>query len=107
MMTNSGVTLWHFDKKSGGFTRIFFEKAYIFGVRKISENRLKQRGFYNEDCCSIRIPTEEDLDIRTGDYVCGGKCGDEVPDRKSAFKILEISDNRRGTSPHWRLSCGG
>ncbi len=107
MTTNAKVTLWHFDKNTESFRRAVFENVYVSRKEKISKNRIKQRGFYSEDNCKIRIPTQENIEAAVGDYVYIGESSSEIPDRSMALKLVEISDNRRGASPHWRLSCGG
>lgn len=107
MTTNAKVTLWHFDKNMESFRRTVFDGAYVNKREKISKNRIKQRGFYSENNCKIRIPTQKNIEAVVGDYVYIGESSSDVPDRSKALKIVEISDNRRGGSPHWRLSCGG
>lgn len=107
MTVNCKVTIWHFDESTGCYIRTVFDKAYADFKSKISKNRIKQRGFYNEDNAKVRIPTTKEIVASVGDYLYIGKSDSPIPDRSEAMKIVEISDNRKGGSPHYRLSCGG
>ena len=107
MTVNCKVTIWHFDENAGYYIRTVFDRAYADFKTKISKNRIKQRGFYNEDNARIRIPTTKEIVVSVGDYLCIGKSDSSIPDRREAMKIVEISYNRKGGSPHYRLSCGG
>ncbi len=56
----------------------------------------------------VRIPTTDDINVNTGDYVVKGELsGVTSPkDLKGTehFRVTTIGDNRRGRLPHWRLS---
>ena len=56
---------------------------------------------------SIRIFTSELITVSRGDYVAPDGSSDPEPDRSNHLNITEVTDNRRGTRPHWRLVCGG
>lgn len=107
MTGNTVITLWHFDEDTGNVSRKVFRKVYCDFKAKISKNGIKQKGFYASDSVVIRIPTDRKIDVFPGDYVRMGEFIEDTPDRTRAMKVIEVSDNRRGGAPHWRLSCGG
>ncbi|MBO5059979.1 MAG: hypothetical protein J6C82_03605 [Clostridia bacterium] len=107
MTSNCIVTLWHFDGESNGWTRTVFPNAFADFKERISKSGIKQVGFYSADFCKIRIPTKEKIEVSSGDYVRLGKHVEAAPIRENALKVVEVSDNRYGGSPHYRISCGG
>lgn len=101
------VTVWHYDEESD----IPIRKTYIGMVensaKKITKNGIKQKGFYFGDSMSVRIFTDDEINITPGDYICCGEYIYTYPDRNNSQKIVEVRDNRRGGNPHWRILCGG
>ena len=65
---------------------------------------LTERG-YRIAARNYRIKGGEiDIIAENGDYILIGKGGTEF-DREKCLMITAISDNRRGSLPHWRLEC--
>ncbi len=107
MRTDSYVTLWHFDEFREVWTREDFPAACATAKQRLAKNGIKQKGFYDASGCIVRIPGSRQINVKPGDYVNIGICKGAYPDKQKALKVIEVSDNRRGGSPHWRLSCGG
>ena len=107
MKNNYLVTIWHYNEESDIPVRKTFNGAVDNSSKKITKNGIKQKGFYFGDNMSIRIFTEEEIEVAPGDYACQGDCGFAYPDRENSQKIVEVRDNRRGANPHWRILCGG
>lgn len=98
MNSRDFVTLWH-----NGEIRIL---PLISARLKAAANKngIKQKGFFSEDTCTLRIFSEKALEIAAGDYVRLGKHTGNA-DRSSDFKVMKIYDNLRGTTPHYKLVC--
>lgn len=105
MKANGVITLWHFDGETA--VRRVFKNVHINFVRGVTKSGIKEKGFHTNDMATIRIPTSEAISVDCGDYVRIGEHGEAIPDRRLSLKITAISDNRRGSSPHIRISCGG
>lgn len=106
LVADKVVTIWHFDD-SDIPTRIVFKKAHIDSVDRISKNGIKQKGFFDGACATVRIPMKEEIKVTPGDYLYIGEfASDDVP-VEGALKITEVKDNRRGGQKHWRIVCGG
>lgn len=57
---------------------------------------------------SITIPTENTLNITTGDYIVEGIIEDEfdlneLMKKYQVFKVLSVDDNRKGGLPHYKI----
>ena len=57
---------------------------------------------------SITIPTENTLNITTGDYIVEGIVEDEfdlnnLMKKYQVFKVLSVDDNRKGGLPHYKI----
>lgn len=57
---------------------------------------------------SITIPTTEQLDISTNDYVVEGIIEDEFDERTllkkyQLFKVVSVDDNRKGGLQHYKI----
>ena len=107
MWTNNSVTVWHFEEDRDKVTRVFFPRVHLYYQREIAKSGIKEKGFHREDSAVVRIPTIENIEVSCGDYLQKGEHTSAMPDFCRAFKVTGICDNRKGTSPHWRLSCGG
>lgn len=64
-------------------------------------------GFAAANEFSVRIFTDSAITVLQGDYIALEGSSEDEPNRNECFVITEVTDNRRGTSPHWRLVCGG
>ena len=98
MLTNYSVTVWH------NGTPAVYKNVHTSIKEGLDKNGIKQKGFFEYNNCILRIPTEKELQISIGDYVrCGIHGGN--PDRNTDLKIMQISKNLFGTSPHYRVVC--
>lgn len=50
---------------------------------------------------SVRIMTNENLNISPGDYLSMSK--NSAPNKAEDWLITAVRDNRRGSRPHWRI----
>ncbi|MCR4692429.1 MAG: hypothetical protein K5664_00940 [Firmicutes bacterium] len=98
MITRNFVTIWHDGK------RCVFPVLSIKICSSIDKNGIKQKGFFDSSVCLLRIPANTELDISIGDFVRPGKYSG-MPDREADFKVMKISNNLRGTTPHYKLVC--
>lgn len=64
-------------------------------------------GFAVTNEFSVRIFTADNITVSEGDYIALEGDSKSEPDRSKCSVITEVTDNRRGTRPHWRLVCGG
>ncbi|MBQ4109704.1 MAG: hypothetical protein IJC74_02355 [Clostridia bacterium] len=94
MLTNKGVTVYHFTGHSG-YLRYFYSDASVHSVFKNGSDLVK-----------IRIPTTLFIPVCNGDYVFLGKSDAIVPEKEKCVRVTEFSDNRRGVNPHWRIVAG-
>lgn len=95
MLTNGGVTLYHFTGHSG-YVR------YYYGVANIHSSQKKE----GTDLVKIRIPTALFVPVCNGDYLFLGKSESIIPEKEKCVRVTEFSDNRRGANPHWRIIAG-
>lgn len=107
MKAERTITIWQFNEDSQTFVKCVFKNAHLHIRRKVAKSGIKEKGFHLSSTTVVRIPTRDNIDVACGDYItCGEHHGCE-PDYSDAFKVTEICDNRRGYSPHWKISCGG
>ena len=107
MRINGDITLFHYDEEREKFERFYFENVYVNFKQALSKSGIKQKGFYSADKAIVRIPTKGTIFASVGDYISMGRDTKDTPDRLSSLKITELSDNRQGTSPHYKIVCGG
>ncbi len=107
MKAEDSITLWHFEEGGERVTRLFFSGVHLYFQKRITKSGIKEKGFHREESAVVRIPGENDIPVACGDYFMKGQHTDDEPDYSRAFKVTEICDNRKGLSPHWKLSCGG
>ena len=107
MKADSVVTVWLLADNPDSPTRKVIKGVHVDFLNRIPKNGIKQRGFFNADTARVRIPTEAEIGVVPGDYLCIGQCDDAFPDFEKALKITEVKDNRQGGQKHWRISCGG
>lgn len=107
MKADCVITLWHFCDAAEGAARRVFKNVCVNFVSELTKSGIKEMGLHSKDSAVVRIPTDKCIDVACGDYIRIGECEDDMPDRGNALKVVSVSDNRRGASPHWRLSCGG
>lgn len=98
MITQTCATIWHDGTKS------FFPAVSAKICSSIDKNGIKQNGFFDSSVCTLRIPSEKEIDISIGDFVRIGKHNGDA-DRAADFKVMKICNNLRGTTPHYKLVC--
>lgn len=98
MICDSSVTIWH-----NGIA-YYYDKVSLNHKIAIDKNGIKQTGYFNSSSCVLRIPTEKTIDISIGDYVRIGKhTGNH--NRNTDFAVMEIKENFRGSTPHYKVVC--
>ncbi len=103
MTGENSVTIWHRDGDS--YERRVFHGVSIYESEEIDKSGIKQVGFFSDDLCRVRIPSEKPLDIFCGDYLRIGDFDDSSPDKAKDYKITYKCDAIRGANPHSRLVC--
>ncbi len=100
MTANNLVTIWH--RCGDAFEKNCY-KANILLKVSLDKNGIKEKGLHYGTMCEIRIPSQKDIGASLGDYAGIGSCSDNEPDLRRDFKVIELSDNRRGGSPHFKI----
>lgn len=99
MTLNKKISVYRYDEYENNYERIFCGEVSFYNAFKTAA---ENGGLAYDNILKIRIPTDEALDIRLGDYIMI----DDMPfNRDAALKIADISDNRRGTNPHYRVNA--
>ena len=106
LVANKNVTIWHFGDCDNPVRKVF-KNVHLDAVKKLEKNGIKQKGFFDGTCATVRIPVSEEINVLPGDYLYIGECYDELLPMEGALKIIEVKDNRRGCQKHWRIVCGG
>lgn len=92
------VTVWHNGNR---------KCLPLMSERKVlsaDKNGIKQKGFFDASCCTLRISAKEKAEFSVGDFVrVGEHTGDA--DRYADYKVMKIYENLRGTTPHYKLVC--
>ncbi|MBR4173033.1 MAG: hypothetical protein IKR46_01520, partial [Clostridia bacterium] len=70
----------------------------------VDKNGIKQKGFFDSSSATVRIPSESEIEFSIGDFIRLGEHFGEA-DRSTDFKVMEIHNNLRGTTPHYKLVC--
>ena len=90
-----------------GYVRSFFPNAHFHIRDSFAKSGIKEKGFHPSGTATVRIPTNEHIEVLPGDYIQPGEHKSDEPDYGYALKITAVCDNRCGTLPHWKLLCGG
>lgn len=92
------VTVWHKGE------RYCFPLMSLRITLETDKNGIKQRGFFDNSMCTLRIPAKSEFNFCIGDFV---RIGEHTggADRDTDFKVMKIINNLRGTTPHYRLVC--
>ena len=92
------VTVWHNGNR---------QCLPLMSERKVfssDKNGIKQKGFFDSSCCTLRISAKRETEFSVGDFVrIGEHIGDA--DRYTDYKVMKIFENLRGTTPHYKLVC--
>lgn len=95
MTVNKTISVYRYDEYENNYERIFCGEVSFYNAFKTAA---ENGGLAYDNILKIRIPTTETLDIRLDDHIIL----DDMPfDRNLAFKIVSVSDNRRGANPHY------
>ncbi|MBQ8042521.1 MAG: hypothetical protein IJ272_00010 [Clostridia bacterium] len=98
------ITVYHFyDGET--VTRLPFDGVYF---RHNKKSNLIDKGLEKGSTGSITIPTTEDINITTGDYIVEGIVTDEFDERAlfkkyQVFKVVSVDDNRKGGLQHYKI----
>ena len=101
MTVNAEITLYHYDEDNMTYTLCYYPASVHKTVRSVPA----ENGFRYDDVYKIRVPTDAEISICTGDYIRFGTFTDTKPDKVSCVKIAGFSDDRRGVNPHWRIEA--
>lgn len=98
------ITIYH-TKDGEIFTRTPFEQVYF---RHNKKSNLIDKGFEKGSTGSITIPTTDELNISTEDYVVEGIVNDEfdllkLQSKYQVFKVVSVDDNRKGRLQHYKI----
>lgn len=82
-----------------------FSKVYF---RHNKKTNLIDKGLQEGSTGSITIPTTEELNISTDDYVVEGIIEDEfdlsvLQSKYQIFKVVSVDDNRKGGLQHYKI----
>lgn len=102
MLTNSSVTLYHYD--GSAWTRRYYDKANVY----LEDTGTGEKGTVSAKNTVIRIPTDDNIGIKPRDRVVIGECMAESPPKGNDTLSVSIAvDNRRGSRNmhHWKLVC--
>ena len=105
MMTDTKVTLWHYDGQSGGYVKSVY-RAKAFFEDRFTKSGIKQKGYYSGSRATVRIPVAEKPFVCLGDFMRLGECEDNAPDRIRDLKVTKITENYKGSNPHLKVFCG-
>lgn len=102
MLTNADITLYHLAEDEESYTRTVYEGVSLHRSTKAvaTHNGVLYEGLYR-----IRIPTSDAVPVAVGDYVLIGISTANTPDKSKCHSVVGLSDNRRGTEPHWKVEC--
>lgn len=104
MTTNSGITIYHYDDASEGYSVLYIPRASVHQVKSID---VDNQGATGTSFYSIRIPirkTPSDFSVSLGDLV-SVNMGGNTPVRSQCYKVVRIAKNLRGISPHLFLQA--
>lgn len=102
MITNAEITLYHYDEDEETWTKNSYCPVHVYTDNLVS---VDDTGLSSADVVKIRIPTQQEVPIHNGDRVVRGVSTAASPDRDHGFTVISWSDNRRGTAPHYRVTC--
>lgn len=98
------ITVYHTEDDEI-FTRNHFDKVYF---RHNKKTNLVDKGLQEGSTGSITIPTTEELNISTDDYIVEGIINDEfdlsvLQQKYQVFKVVSVDDNRKGNLQHYKI----
>lgn len=102
MISNSSVTLYHYDEATSTWERTVLSGVSIYCR---SGATATNSSFSPDNYCVIRIPYQKSVSVLAGDYVYAGNASSKEPSLGHCFKVTSVSENLRGLSPHIKIIC--
>lgn len=98
------ITVYHF-KDDESVSIIHFKQVYF---RHNKKNNQIDKGVQTASTGTIYIPTTENIDIKTDDYIIEGVINDEfdfnsLMKKYQVFKVVSVDDNRKGKLQHFKI----
>lgn len=98
------ITVYHFLNDED-VSIIHFKQVYFRHNKKINQI---DKGVQMASTGTIYIPTTENIDIKTDDYIIEGIVKDEfdfnsLMEKYQVFKVLSVDDNRKGGLQHFKI----
>ena len=88
---------------------ITMEKIYLKSILDTTKKLIQQtNGLEKGSTGSITIPTTEELNISTDDYVVEGIMTDKfdlssLQEKYQIYKVVSVDDNRKGGLQHYKI----
>lgn len=98
------ITVYHFEDDEN-VSKIHFKQVYFRHNKKINQI---DKGVQTASTGTIYIPTNENIDIKTDDYIIEGVINDEfdfnsLMEKYQVFKVVSVDDNRKGNLQHFKI----
>lgn len=98
------ITVYHF-KDDESVSKIHFKQVYFRHTKKINQ---VDKGVQTASTGTIYIPTNENIDIKTDDYIIEGVINEEfdfnsLMKKYQVFKVVSVDDNRKGNLQHFKI----
>lgn len=98
------ITVYHFENDEN-VSKIHFKQVYFRHNKKINQI---DKGVQTASTGTIYIPTNENIDIKTDDYIIEGVINDEfdfnsLMEKYQVFKVVSVDDNRKGKLQHFKI----
>lgn len=98
------ITVYHFEDDEKVST-IYFKQVYFRHNKKVNQI---DKGIQTASTGTIYIPTTENIDIKTDDYIIEGIVKDEfdfnsLMEKYQVFKVVSVDDNRKGNLQHFKI----
>lgn len=98
------ITVYHF-KDDENVYKIYFKQVYFRHNKKINQI---DKGVQTASTGTIYIPTTENIDIKTDDYIIEGIINKEfdlpsLQEKYQVFKVASVDDNRKGRLQHYKI----
>lgn len=101
MLNLQPITIYHItDTSTGQFEQIHLSAT----IHKKNAQKQDDGGFCFDNAYIIRIPTKTPLNIQIDDYIVLGEGrSNKIP--YGAYKVVSVTDNRRGVLSHIRIEA--
>ena len=98
------ITVYHFENDEN-VSKIHFKQVYFRHNKKTNQI---DNGVQTASTGTIYIPTNENIDIKTDDYIIEGVINDEfdfnsLMEKYQVFKVVSVDDNRKGNLQHFKI----